>query len=87
MAGITNRMKPMQASSYVSFSAASLLLYIINAGLILLLVPEISAKIIMFLFMLMPFFIGKFAVYPKLKFFSILQTLCVIMSGVYVLTI
>jgi len=87
MFGITKKMEPMHASSYVSFSAATLLMYLINAGLILLMAPLVSTKIIMAVFILLPFIIGKFAIYPNLKFFSVFQILCVIMSGVYVLII
>lgn len=87
MCGITKKMEPMHASSYVSFSAATLLMYLINAGLILLMTPLVSTKIIIAVFMALPFIIGKLATYPNLKYFSVFQVLCVIMSAVYVLII
>ena len=87
MSGVTNKMRPMESSKFISSIAAVMLGYVINAFLLMLFIPQWHAKVIFLAFGIMPFLIGNVATYQKLKLFSILQTICVIMSGVYILVV
>ena len=69
---------------FVSFIAAALVLYVVSALLSVFLLPNISDKIIMLLFAASPFIIGKLVTYPKLKFYSIVQILSIIISIAYI---
>ena len=83
--GITNKMKPMTLSNYVSSVAGVTFVYVFNAFVLVLLVPDVYSKFILAAFGLIPFIIGSVANYYKLKFYSVLQILCVIMSWVYII--
>ncbi len=85
--GITKKMEPMKASAYVSAVAMALFIYVVTAIGLAIFLPSLHSKLIMLVFAISPFLIGKVASYPKLKIFSIFQILCVIMSCGYILTI
>ena len=67
-------------SAFVSCIAMFLLLYIMFAVCLALIVPNLINKLIIILFALSPFVIGKIVTYKKLKLYSIIQILCVILS-------
>ena len=85
--GITKKMSPMKASDYVSSIAGVLLAYILFALILAILTPGVYNKVLLIGFSRMPFIIGWIVRYNSLNFYSLLQILCVIMSGVYVLTL
>lgn len=82
--GITKHMSPMHASDYISSIAALLLGYIIISFIIAVFAQGIFNKIIFLFFCASPFIVGKFVTYKRLKIFSVLQILCVIISLGYV---
>lgn len=82
--GVTDKMKPMISSHYISSIAGVMFAYIINAFLLAVLVYDVYSKILMAAFGIVPFIIGGVVNYKKLKFYSIIQILCVISSGLYV---
>ena len=82
---ITKKMEPMTSSNYVSSVAGVMFAYVINAFLLVLLLPDIYSKFIMLAFGLIPFIIGVVVNYERLKFYSMLQILCVILSGMYII--
>ena len=61
--------------------------YVILGLMLCVLIPAFKYKIIMLVFTLSPFIIGKLVTYKKLKFYSIVQLLCVIFSVVFILLI
>ena len=85
--GVTKRLTPMRASDYVSSMAMFLLAYIVFAFLIAIFIPSWINKIIFSLFGISPFIIGKLVTYQKVKKYSIMQILCVILSLLYTLII
>ena len=85
--GITKKLSPMRASDYVSVIAIFLVIYVINAFLIMIFNPLIDVRISMALFGIIPFVIGKMVKYEDVKLYSTIQILCVIFSIVYVLTV
>lgn len=80
--GITQHMKPMQSSNFVSSVAAVLLLYVLNAFILVFLVSGVS-KIVMLLFAIMPFIIGKCTEYKTHGFYSNIQSFTVFCSIIY----
>ena len=84
---ITKRMKPMTSSNYVSSVAGIMFAYVINAFLLVLLIPDFYSKIIMLCFGLIPFIIGSVVNYRRLMFYSYIQILCVISSGFYIISL
>ena len=77
-----NKLSPIVASIGVLF-----ILYIVFAIGIVIFMPNIFEKIIMLLFGVSPFIIGKIVTYKKLKFYSIIQILCVILSVAFLITL
>ncbi len=67
--------------------AIFLIVYFLSCLSMIIIIPQITHKFIMVLFAASPFIIGKFVTYKKLKYYSIIQILCVILSIVFVLTI
>lgn len=82
--GITKKLSPMRASDYVSSMAGLLFAYIIFAFALAAFVPGGINKIILALFGISPFIIGKLVTYKKVKMYSFIQIVCVILSLVYV---
>ena len=80
--GITDKMKPMRASDYVSFISVTLLLYIINALVLILLLNGIN-KLYILLFASAPFLIGKLTEYKTLKKFAVIQIVILFCSIIY----
>lgn len=85
--GITKYMSPMRASDYVSSMAVFMLGYILISFVIAVFAQGIFNKMIFLFFCASPFIIGKFVTYKRLKIFSVLQILCVIISLGYVIVL
>ncbi len=85
---ITNKLQDgLKISAFISSIAAVLLLYIIFSFIMAIIVPNIINKAFFFVFGISPFIIGKIAKYEKVNFYSIIQLICIIASGLYVLSI
>ena len=67
-------------SPFVSSIAIFLLLNELFAIILVCVVPGMINKLVIILFALSPFLIGKIVTYKKLRFYSIIQILCVILS-------
>ncbi len=67
-------------SPFVSSIAIFLLLYVFFEFILAIFVSGLINKLVIILFALSPFLIGKIVTYKKLKFYSIIQILCVILS-------
>lgn len=74
-------------SPVIAFIAVLMLLYMLLGLVITIMIPAIEYKLIMFLFTISPFIIGKIVTYKKLKFYSIIQLFCVILSVGFLLII
>lgn len=74
-------------SAFVSSIAIFLLMYLLATLILIVIVPNILHKLILILFALSPFIIGKIVTYKKLKFYSVIQILCVILSVGFVVLI
>ena len=72
-------------STYVSFLTGVLLLYTFLAIIMGFFQKDIFHKIILILFGLSPFIIGKFATYKTEKYYSLLQILLIIGSIIYII--
>ena len=82
--GITKKLSPMRASDYISSMAGFLLLYIVFAFVLAIFTPIGINKMVMALFGISPFIIGKLVTYKNVRVYSFIQILCVILSLVYV---
>ena len=85
--GITKKLSPMRASDYVSSMAGLLFAYIIFAFILAAFIPGGINKIILAVFGFSPFIIGKLVTYKKVRIYSLIQIVCVILSLVYVYVI
>ena len=74
-------------SPVIAFIAGLILLYIFLGLILTIFLPTVKYKLIILLFTLSPFIIGKLVTYKKLKFYSIIQLFCVILSVGFLLTI
>ena len=83
--GITKKLSPMKASDYVSVIAVFLILYSLGALTLAVFYPILNLRITMILFGVIPFVIGKVADYKKVRTYSIIQILCVILSILFLL--
>jgi len=81
-AGISDRMKPMKSSDYVSFVAVVLLLYIVNAIILFFLLTGVS-RFYTLLFAAVPFLIGKLTEYRTLKRNAVIQIVIIFCSIIY----
>lgn len=70
----------LKISSFISFIAGILLLYIILAIILVFLENKIIYKIIMAIFALSPFIIGKLATFEKIKIYSFIQIIIAVIS-------
>ena len=84
--GITRKLSPMKASDYVSGIAIFLILYVISTFLLVVYHQNLQFRITMALFGIIPFAIGKAVNFKRVKTYSIIQILCVILSMVYALS-
>ena len=75
----------IKKSNYVAGIAGLLALYIIFAFIISIFIPQYYNKILMLLFALSPFIIGKFASYEKELLYTSIQFICVLLSTIYIL--
>lgn len=75
----------IKKSNYVAGIAGLLVLYIILAFITGILIPGVYNKIIMILFAISPFIIGKFATYDKEIVFTSIQFLCALISVIYII--
>ena len=78
----SNKFSPVMA-----FLGGLFIFYIFTGIILTILFPSLKYKLIMLLFTLSPFIIGKLVSYKKLKFYSIVQILCVILSVVFIMLI
>ena len=72
-------------SPIVAAIGALFMFYILNALLLALVLPSVKQMSVMLIFALFPFIIGKLVTYKKLKLYSFIQILCVILSMIFVL--
>ena len=81
----TKRVKDnIQVSNFVATIAFSLVIYIVCAIFAALFIPSIKYKILMIIFALSPFIIGKFATYEKIRLYSFAQITIMIVSAIIV---
>lgn len=71
-------------SKYVPLIAGLLILYCLTAILLVFFAPNNLYRLILLIFGLSPFIIGRMVSYEKLKKYSFIQTLCVILSVMFV---
>lgn len=74
-------------SPFMAFLGGLVIFYVLSGLAITVFMPAIIYKIIMLLFTLSPFIIGKIVTYQKLRIYSIIQILCVILSIVFVILV
>ena len=75
----------VKQSGFVALIGGTFIVYVLCGLGISVFLPGLIKKIIMIIFAISPFIIGKLVSYEKLKFYSIIQILCVILSVVYVI--
>ena len=85
--GLTKNLSPMRASDYISIMAIFMFAYIILALILAALIPGSINKIVMAIFGLSPFIIGKLVTYKKVKIYTYGQIFCVILSLVYIIIV
>lgn len=73
-----------KTSPFIASMALLFFLYIACAFILALIVHGIVNRIILLLFSISPFLIGRFATYKKETFFSMLQIFCVLFSMLFV---
>ncbi len=74
----------LKNSGFAAFCATFLLLYVVFSILIFIFTKNPINKIIMLIFSLSPFLIGKFATYKYEKYFTVAQIITVLLSIIYV---
>ena len=79
-----NKNRTEKTAVYVSFIVWSFVFYVISAFLLAFFIKDTTNKIILIIFGLSPFLIGKFASYEKENLYSYLQVFCAIISAGYV---
>ena len=82
---ISKQKDNLKASSFVAFIAGMLFLYIILCIALAIFSPVITKKIILLLFAISPFIIGKLATYEKEKLYSIIQIVIMLISSCVVI--
>lgn len=80
--GITKKMKPMTASAFVSSAVIILTLYILNSLILATVLPGIT-RILLICLAIIPFFIGKIAVYKTHRIFTAVQNFSIICGIIY----
>lgn len=85
--GITKKMSPMKASDFVSSIALFVFLYVFFALLLVFILPGLHNKLIMVIFAISPFVIGKLVTYQTVKLYSFIQILCIVISAVYAIIV
>lgn len=82
---ISKQKDTMKASNFIAAMAVFLAFYILLGIIGAFLIPSYINKIIMLIFALSPFIIGKFATYEHEKTYSLIQVFCVLISVAFVL--
>ena len=85
--GLTKHLSPVKLSHYISLIAGFLFAYIILAVALSFFISGSINKLMMLIFAISPFIIGKLVTYQKVKFYSIIQIVCVIFSLGYLFLI
>lgn len=80
---ISKQKNIMIASHFIASMAIFMSLYILSGIILALIIPNIVNKLIILVFALSPFIIGKFATYNKEKIYSFIQIVCVLISIVF----
>jgi len=75
----------IKAGNFVSIMTFFLAFYIIFGLIEIFFIKGITNKILMLLFALSPFIIGKLATYKYEKIYTILQVLCILISVSFIL--
>ena len=82
---IANLKDNLKKSDYIAGIAILLAMYVVSAIIVGVYIPTIYKKLVMTIFGLSPFIIGKLATYEKEKFYTIIQITCIITSLVFVI--
>ena len=80
---ISKQKNIMIASHFIASMAVFMGLYTLSGIILALIIPNIINKLLILLFALSPFIIGKFATYNKEKIYSLIQIICVLISIVF----
>ena len=75
----------MKVSQFVVIISIFMGIYILSGIVLAFFMPYILNRILVLLFALSPFIIGKFATYTKEKMYSLIQIICVLTSIIFVL--
>ena len=67
-------------SPIIAFIGALFLLYTLTGIILCIIYPSLLTKLILLMFAISPFIIGRLVNYKSLKFYSIIQIICVILS-------
>jgi len=67
-------------SPIVAFIGGLFLLYTLTGIILCIIYPSLLTKLILLMFAISPFIIGRLVNYKSLKFYSIIQIICVILS-------
>ncbi|MBR2069767.1 MAG: hypothetical protein IJ877_08415 [Candidatus Gastranaerophilales bacterium] len=70
----------MKASHFIASMTIFMGLYILSGFILTFFVKGIFSKILIFLFAMSPFIVGKFATYKYEKIYSLIQVFCVLIS-------
>ena len=82
---ISKQKDMMKASHFVAGMAIFMGIYILSGLVLTFIIPNIIYKIVVFVFAMSPFLIGKFANYKFEKIYSLIQVFCVLMSIAFIL--
>ncbi len=74
----------MKASHFVAGMAIFMGIYILSGIVLSFSVKGIINKLIILLFALSPFIIGRFATYKYVKIYSLIQIICILISIFYI---
>ncbi|GEM_PF-1495737 len=85
--GFTKKMSGMRASDFLSYVAVTMFGYILAALVLVFFVHGGINKVLIALFGISPFIIGKVVTYHKLRFYSIIQIAIITLSAVYIFII
>ena len=77
----------VKQSAFVALIGGMFIFYVLLGFVLTVLLPGLLQKLIIFVFAISPFIIGRVVSYKKLKIYSIIQILCVIFSIVFVIII
>ena len=75
----------MKKSDYVACLAVLLSIYILSAVITGVMIPDWYKKVLMLLFAISPFIIGKIATYEKEKMYTGIQIISIVISAAFVL--